>query len=52
MNKVEESINSEKFSNDTCRHLIEAISNVSGEANTVILFYETIVRLYDKAKNS
>jgi hypothetical protein len=52
MNKVEESILSKKFSNDTCIHLIEAISNVAGEANTVLLFYETITKLYDNVKNN
>lgn len=47
MTKVEESILSGKFSTDTCKHLIEAISNVSGEANTVIVFIETIIKLYN-----
>jgi hypothetical protein len=46
MSKVEECILSEKYSIDTCVHLIKAISNVSGEANTVMIFFKTITEIY------
>ena len=47
MNKVEENILSGNFSKETCSHFIMAISNISGEANNAITFFEIIERLYD-----
>lgn len=34
MNKVQENVLSGKFSTETCRHLIEAVGNVSGDSKT------------------
>ena len=35
------------FNEDTCQDLIQAMANVPGDANTVIMFFQTIVRLYE-----
>jgi len=46
MSKVQGTVLSGKFSSDTCRHLIEAIGNVSGDSNTAMCLFERIEQLY------
>ena len=35
------------FSKDTCAALIAAMANVPGDTSTVLMFYETITKLYE-----
>jgi len=35
------------FSKDTCDELIAAMANVPGDTSTVLMFYETITKLYE-----
>jgi hypothetical protein len=35
------------FSKDTCAELIAAMANVPGDTSTVLMFYETITKLYE-----
>ena len=35
------------FNEDTCQDLIQAMANVPGDASTVVMFFQTIVRLYE-----
>ena len=48
MNKIQDNVLSGNFSTDTCKHLIEAIGNVSGDSNTASFFFQTIEELYSK----
>lgn len=50
MSKVQDTVFSGKFSSDTCRHLIEAIGNVSGDSKTAMSLFETVVQLYTQGQ--
>jgi hypothetical protein len=42
MNKIEEAILSGKYDACTCQNFIQAISNVPGDSNCALIFFETI----------
>ena len=48
MNKVQEIVLSGKYSTDTCKHVIDSISNVSGDSHTALALFHTIEELYCK----
>ena len=52
MNKVQDTVLSGKFSSDTCKHLIDAISNVSGDSKTAMALFDTIEELYTKESST
>lgn len=39
------------FSIDTCAELISAMANVPGDTSTVIMFFTTITRLYERRED-
>jgi hypothetical protein len=45
MEKVEEVILSGKYDPDTCQNLIKVISNVPGDSNCAMIFYDTILKV-------
>ena len=47
MGKVEEVILSGKYDVPTCQNLIKIISNVPGDANCALIFFETIQKVVD-----
>lgn len=45
MNKIEEAIISGKYGADTCQNFIQAISNVPGDSNCAMVFFDTIQKV-------
>ena len=52
MGKVEEVILSGKYDAPTCQNLVKIISNVPGDANCALIFFETIQKVVKNLENT
>lgn len=46
MSKIEEAILSGKYDAETCQNFISAISNVPGDSNSSLIFFDTIQKVF------